>query len=292
MLRLSFTTLGCPEWDLATICRRAPEYGFTGIDFRGYRECLDITTLPEFTSEIAATRRQLHEAGLAVSGISSSLQVCEPARLLSNLDEARRTIAVAHDLECLNVRIFGGGDVKTHSHRALAEFGRECMEQVLALDGAQDIRWLFETHDAWVRAQDCQLLLESIPNPAFGALWDMGHTYRVGGEPPAVTLRALQGRVGYVHLKDAAREPGHLEAMEDGWRYVPPGTGQLPLAESIRLLRASGYAGWWMFEHEKRWHPELSEPETAFPAFTRWFGSLALQPEATAHSIQPQGDPL
>ena len=35
---------------------------------------------------------------------------------------------------------------------------------------------LFETHDLWVKAADCQLLLDDIRNPAFGALWDMGHT--------------------------------------------------------------------------------------------------------------------
>jgi sugar phosphate isomerase/epimerase len=274
--RLSFTTLGCPNWDLATICRRGREYGFSGVDFRGYLESVDITTRPEFTSAVADTRRRLDEAGLEVSAISSSLQVCEPGRQPANLEEARRTIAVAHDLACGNVRVFGGGDLRVYSRQTLAEFGRESIEQVLALDGAQDLHWLFETHDLWVRAADCRLFLDSIPNAAFGALWDMGHTYRVGAEQPTATLQALQGRVGYVHLKDAVHEPGHPRAMEDGWRYVLPGTGQLPLAESIRMLYRQGYAGWWMFEHEKRWHPDLPEPEIALPAFTRWFGTLAL----------------
>jgi sugar phosphate isomerase/epimerase len=55
---------------------------------------------------------------------------------------------------------------------------------------------------------------------------------------------------------------------------VLPGEGQLPLAESIALLHASGYDGWLQFEHEKRWHPELLEPEVAFPAFTAWARKL------------------
>jgi sugar phosphate isomerase/epimerase len=58
--------------------------------------------------------------------------------------------------------------------------------------------------------------------------------------------------------------------MGDGWRYVIPGTGVLPLADSIRLLKANGYDGWLQFEHEKRWHPELPEPEEIFPAFVQW----------------------
>jgi sugar phosphate isomerase/epimerase len=64
--------------------------------------------------------------------------------------------------------------------------------------------------------------------------------------------------------------------MQDGWRYVFPGQGQLPLAEAIQLLKADGYDGWLVFEHEKRWHPILPEPEEAFPAFAKWVDSLGV----------------
>jgi len=269
-MKISFMTLGCPNWDLKTICARGKEYGYNGVDFRGYLDTLDITLLPEFTRDAAATLRQLNEAGLEVSAISSSIQVCVPENLAAGLEEARRTIAVAHDLHCSNVRIYGGGDPSKHSRKELAIIGCKGLEQVLELDGARELHWLFETHDAWVKARDCRLLLENIPNPAFGVLWDMGHTYRIGGEQPSETLAALSGRVGYTHIKDAVYDPSNALAMEDGWRYVPPGTGQLPLAESINLLKGSGYDGWLQFEHEKRWHPNLPEPETIFPIFARW----------------------
>jgi len=58
--------------------------------------------------------------------------------------------------------------------------------------------------------------------------------------------------------------------MQDGWHYVAPGTGELPLAESIHLLKENGYDGWLLFEHEKRWHPNLPEPEEIFPQFVAW----------------------
>jgi sugar phosphate isomerase/epimerase len=285
-MKLAFMTLGCPSWDLATICKKGREFNFDGVDFRGYLDTIDITLRPEFTTGAAATRRMLAEAGLEVSAISSSITVCMADKLEANLEEARRTIGVAHALGASNIRIFGGGDPKT-PRLALTKIGRECIEQILALDGAASLHWLFETHDLWVKAADCHLLLKEIPNPAFGALWDMGHTYRVGGEKPADTFKALcdhQGnsRVGYVHVKDAVYDKQHPLAMEDGWHYVLPGEGQLPLAESIALLRASGYdrdpqpaSGWLQFEHEKRWHKELLEPEVAFPAFTAWARKLA-----------------
>ncbi|TVR53338.1 MAG: sugar phosphate isomerase/epimerase [Puniceicoccaceae bacterium] len=269
-MKLSFMTLGCPEWDLETVCRRGREYGFDGVDFRGLQSELDITRLPAFTSGVAATRKMLEDHGLAVAAISSSLRVCDPDNRAANLEEARRTIPVARDLGCGIVRVFGGGNLEMMTREAAAAVGRDCLGEILALDGGEAIHWVFETHDHWICSKDCALLLDCIPDPNFGALWDMGHTSRVGGETPAETVQALRGRIGYTHVKDAVHEPGHPQAMKDGWRYVPPGTGQLPLAEAIGELKKLGYDGWVNFEHEKRWHPGLPEPEDIFPAFIAW----------------------
>jgi sugar phosphate isomerase/epimerase len=274
MGKISFMTLGCPNWDLDTICARGQEFGFDGVDFRGYLDQIDITLLPEFTNRSAETHRKLQDAGLTVSGISSSIWVCAPEKLEVNLEEARRTIAVAKAFDAVNIRLFGGGDLEQYSHEELAKFGCECIFRILELDGAHDLKWLFETHDNWVQAEHARLLLESIQEPAFGALWDMGHTWRVGREKPADSWAAIGSRVGYTHVKDAIYDPGSQLAMEDGWYYVAPGTGELPLDESLALLKDAGYEGWYLFEHEKRWHPNLPEPEEIFPQFVSWIRPL------------------
>ena len=236
-MKLSFTTLGCPEWDLHAICTKGRDYGYDGVDFRGLQETMDITQLSAFTSGIAQTWQQLQDAGLEVSGISSSIRVCVPEKLQDNIEEARRSIPMAKALGCEAIRVFGAGDSTAHSKEALADIGRDTMEQILALDGASDLKWLFETHDEWIKAVECKLLLDRIPNEAFGVLWDMGHTARVGEESPEHTWQAVGPRVAYTHIKDAVYEPGHAEAMKDGWRYVAPGTGQLPLQEAIDVLK-------------------------------------------------------
>jgi len=273
-MKIAFMTLGCPNWDLDTICARGREYGFDGVDFRGYLDEIDITKLPLFTTQAAETCRRLNDTGLEVSAISSSITLCRPESRETNLEEARRTIEVARHFGCQNVRLFGGGDLEKSSHAELAKIGLDCMRAILELDGAPELHWLFETHDNWIKSTDCKLLLDKIDNAAFGALWDMGHTSRVGGETPEQSYAAIGGRIGYAHVKDAAYDPAHPQAMDDGWRYVLPGEGQLPLVEAIRLLQRNGYDGWLQFEHEKRWHPDLSEPEVAFPAFVKWVRPL------------------
>lgn len=273
-MNISFSTLGCPGWDLDMICRRAREFGYDGVDFRGYLDTIDISLLPEFTSGVSATMNKFRSAGLEISGISSSITLCDKALRERNLEEARRTIFLAKNLQTTNVRVFGGGDLSRHSRTDLANIARDCMAAIFELDGASDIHWLFETHDHWISSKDCRLLLETVASDAFGALWDIGHTPRVAGESPAETYAAIGRWIGYTHIKDAVYDPGHPQSMEDGWRYVFPGEGQVPLAEAIQVLKQHGYTGWLQFEHEKRWHPVLPEPEEAFPAFARWIKPL------------------
>ena len=41
----------------------------------------------------------------------------------------------------------------------------------------------------------------------------------------------------------------------------------LPLKAVISRLQQDGYEGFYSFEWEKRWHPELPEPERALPRY-------------------------
>jgi sugar phosphate isomerase/epimerase len=275
-MKTSFTTLGCPAWDLDTIIRHGSTMGFDGVDFRGLQDEIDVTQLPAFTTDIATTKAKFADAGLQVCGISSSLKVCDDKAMETNVAEAQRTIPVAAELGCETIRVFGGGDPEGHTHVEMADIGQQTMLRVLDLAGAGRFKWVFETHDHWIQSAHCKLLLERVTVPEFGALWDMGHTSRVGGEDPAHSLAALGDRVYYVHVKDAINDVSHERAMNDGWRYVPPGTGQLPIGRALELLKARGYDGYVMFEHEKRWHGELEEPEEIFPMFLEWFRRLGL----------------
>ncbi len=269
-MKLSFTTLGCPQWDLRSIVVCARKYGFDGIDFRGLQDELDVTKTPQFTSRRAETRKMILDAGLEVSGLSTSIRICDASARREILEEARRSIAVALDLACPNIRVFGGGDTKAHSKEELARVGRETLREILSLDGAQFLNWLVETHDNWTSANDVLYLLDGLDHPSIGVLWDLAHPYRFSGEKPAETYALLGKRVKYTHVKDAVKDPGHPHAMADGWRYVNPGEGQVPLTEAVEELRKGGYQGYLTLEHEKRWHKDLPEPEEVFPKFVEW----------------------
>ena len=230
-MKISFATLGYPDWSLVDICSRGGDYD--GADFRGLQETIDITQLPAFTSVVAESRCQLQDAGLEGSRVSLSIRVCVSEKLEQNLEEARRSVAVARDLYCGRICVFVGGDSQVYSKEALADIAREIMEQILAFDGVGDLKWLFETHDEWIKTIECKLLLDGIPN---------------------TVLYELE----------------YAEVMKDDWRYVRSGMGQLPLTAAMDLLKQNSCNGWIMFEHEKCWRSRWEASAEIFPVPTAW----------------------
>ena len=69
----------------------------------------------------------------------------------------------------------------------------------------------------------------------------------------------------HTHLKDSKPEGADR-------RYVLTGTGEVPVQAQVKVLAAAGYRGYYCFEWEKKWHPEIEEPEVAFPHYAKTIG--------------------
>ena len=59
--------------------------------------------------------------------------------------------------------------------------------------------------------------------------------------------------------------------MPDGKdrKYVLTGHGDVPVRKQVEQLTRIGYKGYYSFEWEKAWHPEIEEPELAIADFAR-----------------------
>ena len=168
-MKLSFTTLACPDWSVETIVSNAAAAGFDGVDFRGTNNGLDITTQDEFLSGISETRRLIEDHGLVTSGVSSSISLCDATRLDENIEEAKRTIDVALGLGATQVRVFGNGDQSVDRKERLA-VAKRCMDGIFALESAGQINWLLEMHDLWISTEDCIAMLDAVGRDRVGAV--------------------------------------------------------------------------------------------------------------------------
>jgi predicted xylose isomerase-like sugar epimerase len=50
---------------------------------------------------------------------------------------------------------------------------------------------------------------------------------------------------------------------------VLTGKGDVPIQRQVQALLGIGYKGYYCFEWEKLWHPDIAEPEVAIADFSR-----------------------
>ncbi|MGH9314142.1 MAG: sugar phosphate isomerase/epimerase family protein [Vicinamibacterales bacterium] len=261
---LGFSTLGCPAWDWIAILDFAAKHGFGSIELRGLQTVMDLTERPEFSPErIGRSRKELADRGVRVSCLGSSARMHETdlAGRQTQMAEARRFIDLAATLGAPYVRVFGDRLDATRREQVLAHVSSG-LRELGSYAGDRGVVVVIESHGDFVESPTLKELLERTASPHVALLWDAHHTFAAGKEEPEQTIEQLGRYIRHTHLKDS--RPGEKERQ-----YVLTGEGDVPVKRQVQLLAKSGYTGDYSFEWEKRWHPEIPEPEVAFPHFAR-----------------------
>jgi glucosamine-6-phosphate deaminase len=275
MMRLSFSTLGCPDWSLARVIDTAAGLGYDGVELRFLEGDDALWDRAELRgSGLRETRDRLADAGIAVACVDtrSFFHHPEPATRRKAVMEALRSVELAAALDAPGIRVFGD---RVQPGADLASTRGFIAESLAAVrDGARGTGvgvWL-ETHGDFAPAAAARGVLEQAGAEGLGVVWDPGNAFEEFGEEPEKGGAALGDFVRHVHLKDARRPSTGAEASRgfSPWTPVLPGEGDVPAARVLGWLLSVGYAGFASFEWEKRWHPSIPDPEVALPRFARW----------------------
>jgi sugar phosphate isomerase/epimerase len=264
---IGFSTLGCPGWDWKTILKHADEWGFRAIELRGIQGEMDLTKRPELQgSGLGETLKSLAALDLVISNLGSSahLHDTDPAKRERNLDVGRRFIDLAHEMQVPYVRVFGNSLPKGEARESGLKRISEGLRTLGKHAQGSGVTVLLESHGDLVTSPLLMgALKEAGPNVAI--LWDTHHTFVDGRESPAFTFAALGKLVRHAHIKDS-------KPTVKGRQYVLLGQGDVPVRGIASVLATGGYAGSHSFEWEKVWHPDIPEPEVAFPHYARTMG--------------------
>jgi sugar phosphate isomerase/epimerase len=262
-LPIAFSTLGCPKWPWSRVLEQAAQLGYAAIELRGIQMQMDLPKLPEFTgTRLTQSLKDLAALELKISdlGASARMHEADPTVRAAQMDEGRRFVDLARQLGVPYVRVFGdkipAGEQKQTVMARVIEGLRTLGEHARG----SGVAIILESHGDFTDSPTLLDLLKGAAMDNVALLWDAHHTFVAGKEPPAKTFDALGGYVRHTHLKDSRPEGA-------GVRYVLTGSGTVPVSETVKVLARSGYKGYYCFEWEKGWHPEIEEPEVAFPHY-------------------------
>lgn len=217
---------------------------------------------PEGFLPRGSERALLDANGLALVAAFVPAVLHDPSSLereVAKVDAAARTIASLGG-EVLVLAASSGGHDYEGAERlnaaGWAELGRG-IGRVVAATGERGVRVAVHPHHGTVvqGPGDVKRLLDISD---VGLCLDTGHVIVGAGDPSALAREAAD-RVVHVHLKDvsaavagrvAAGDLGYLDAVREGL-YRPLGDGDLDVAGVIRTLEESGYAGWYVLEHDE-----------------------------------------
>jgi sugar phosphate isomerase/epimerase len=261
---IAFSTLGCPKWPWKTILENARANGFAAIELRGIEGEMNLPKRPEFApGAVASTIKDLSALDLKVSDLGSSAMLHSPDQAKRNeqIEEARRFIDLAHTLSVPYVRVFPNNYVEGESKATTIARIAEALRGLATYAKGSGVTIIVESHGDFT---DSASLLDLMKQSGDGValLWDTHHTCVEGKEKPADTYAVLGSYVRHTHIKDSV--PAGTER-----HYVLTGKGNVPIAEIVRALVAGGYKGYYCFEWEKAWHPDIDEPEIAIPQYAK-----------------------
>lgn len=268
---LAYSTLGCPDWPLEKAAEQAAAAGYQGLEIRILDGQIIPSDLPPDAQ--ARVRSVMAQHGLTTIGLGVSTRFAstDGDERRSNLAELQRYLELANALECPMVRTFGGDVQPGSTINQTVDWVAENLAAAMPTADAQGVTVVLETHDAFCRGAEVARVLDQVEHPRLKAVWDVHHPFRMG-ESIEDTWRLIGSRVAHIHLKDA-------KLREDGsWQLVLLGQGEVPCRDIVQLLHREGYNGWISAEWEKKWHPEIEEPEVAMPqhveALQGWFQEL------------------
>ncbi len=254
-MKLAFSTLGCPDWDLEAVIGAARKFGYDGIELRALGGSLDLLSRPEFAAP------QLQE-DIEICCVDTSCTFHSP----DAIERAKQVeIALAHaelaaKLSAPLIRVFPDkiqpGAQREQTRDWIAEGLHAVAERM-----PDEVDVALETHGDFARAAAAAEIAALANHPKVKLIWDVANSV-AAGDTIEEAGRVVKPYLAHIHLRDAKPVAG-----SEHWLPVLAGHGLVSFAQTLNTIRKLNYDGYVSFEWEKYWRPEIEAPEVALPDF-------------------------
>jgi sugar phosphate isomerase/epimerase len=262
-MKLAFSTLGCPNWQLGQIVETAERLGYDGVELRAVGGSLDLLGRPEFSpSNLSTSRSQFEDRNLEVCCVDTSCTFHSPDQKerTTQVDLALKHADLAVELRAPLIRIFPDkiqpGSMRNGTRDYIVESLRQLVERL-----PEEITAALETHGDFARTETATEIVTLVNHPQVRLIWDVANSL-AAGDSIEDAGQTVQPFLSHIHLRDA-----RPVSTSEHWLPVLAGRGNVSFAETLIAIERLNYDGYVSFEWEKYWHPEIEEPEVALPDF-------------------------
>lgn len=267
-MKIAFQTLACPDWSWEKTVDEAARLGYDGIELRGVEGQMALAQARPFLPDaIDLTIRQLKERKLEICCLDTSCSFHDETKFAGAIREGKETIDLAVKLGCPYIRVFGDKIPDPARREATVARIAEGLAELSRYAKGTGVTVLLETHGDINNYGIIRDIFERTgEQPELGVLWDFEHPF-MNGENPDTTFAELGSLIRHTHVKDAKR-------IGDRKTLTLIGEGDVPVERIVGILRNGGYDGWLSLEYEKKWMPELEEPDISLPAYMAYIRTI------------------
>lgn len=262
-MKLAFSTLGCPDWDLPRIIAAARRWGYDAVELRALEGSLDLLSRAEFTtSRLASTRASLKDGDLEICCVDTSctFHSTEAGERANQVGIAVAHAELAAKLGAPLIRVFPDKIQPGAEREQTRDWIAESLHAV-AEGMPHDVDVALETHGDFARAEAAAEIVKLARHPKVKLIWDVANSV-AAGDAIEQAGRVVQPYLVHIHLRDAKPLAG-----SEHWLPVLAGHGRVSFGEAFAAIGELNYDGYISFEWEKYWRPEIEAPEVAFPDF-------------------------
>ena len=197
-MKISFSTLACPEYSWSDIYSMAKDIGFNGIEIRGLgNDIFAVNAQPFSDNKITETIRTLQRLNLEIPCLSSGCGLKYIENTEANLNEIAQYIELAKKLNTPYIRILADREpmpIDEVDDDAVCEVLKKAAE----LAEGTDVTLLVETNGVYSDTKRLRKLIDKVNSEHVAVLWDVHHPYRYANEAPDEPIKNLGSLIGSV----------------------------------------------------------------------------------------------
>ncbi len=280
-MKIGFSSLVCPSWNLETIVANAAKFAFDGVELRGLCGELHLPLVPELARNPDAVRRLFadNKVELVCLGASATLTSKTPRLLAQHKGEVTEFMELASKLGCPYVRVFVGEVDRRDNQRAALSRIVEALISLAPVAARLGVTLLVENGGDFPGSADLWFLIDAVGHPAVGCCWNQCHAMTLG-ERATNSIPRLGNKIRMVHVCD-----GNFDEAGAQRSYALPGEGDIGISRQIEILKGLLYDRYLMFEWPKLWVDSLPAPESVLPKVAKFLRETidAKQPILSAY---------